>query len=159
MTERELKSKRALVQYISVNCRPDVRGLVQLIALRNETITKAQFILLRKAIEHIKKSHSQGLDFVKIYIKLILVAMISDASFANAPALKSQLGYIRLIAKDKRHAYNEDYETSRCHRVKRSVMAAEVYALIYAVDVGRFTRDALNELFGRLIEMKAFVDS
>lgn len=46
MTEREFKSKRALIQYIDDNCRADVCTPVQLIAPRNETIKKCNLSCL-----------------------------------------------------------------------------------------------------------------
>lgn len=50
------------------------------------------------------------------------------------------------------------YGLSGCHRVTRSVMAAEVHALIHAVDMGMIVQDALSTLFNCSIEVEAFVD-
>lgn len=85
--------------------------------------------------------------------------MISDASLAIAPGLMSQLGYTVLMTYDERLATVMQYGLSRCHYVTRSAMAAEVHALIHAVDVVTLIGDALNELLGRTIALEAYVDS
>lgn len=51
------------------------------------------------------------------------------------------------------------YSSSRCHRVTRSVAAAEEHAPIHAVDVRILVRDLLNEPLRRTAEKKAHVDS
>lgn len=158
-SEKGFRSQRALVQYIGVNCRPDVCATVQLIAPGKEGTTKSQFASLKRAVEHLKRRPEQGLDFVKLHMPSVRVVVISDASFANAPGLKSQLGFVILMADENRTANIVHYGSCRCHRVTRSVMASEVHALIHAVDIGMIVRDALNELLNRNVEMEAFVDS
>lgn len=106
-----------------------------------------------------EKSLTQELNFVKIYIEPLRVALISDASFANAGGLESQLWYVILMADNVRCANIVHYVSNRCHRLTRSVMAAEGYVLIYAVDVGALIRDVLNEHLGRDIDMESYVDS
>lgn len=51
------------------------------------------------------------------------------------------------------------YESSRCYRVTRSVMAVEVHALVHEIDHGYVVCKTLDELMGRRIENEAFVDS
>lgn len=45
-----------------------------------------------------------------------------------------------------------------CDHITRSVMAAEVHAMMHAVDVGMIVEDALNELLNRSREMETFVN-
>lgn len=73
---------------------------------------------------------------MKMNIKSVRFVVITDDSFANAPGLKSQLGYIVLLAGDERLAYIVPYGSSRRHCVTRSVMVAEVHTLAHAIDVG-----------------------
>lgn len=42
-TEESFRSQRALAQYISVNCRPNICATVQLIALVNTKVEERQF--------------------------------------------------------------------------------------------------------------------
>lgn len=59
---------------------------------KKNKITKGQFASLRKAIKHIKKSLTLGLDLVKLDMRPMPVVVLSDASFANVPGIKCQLG-------------------------------------------------------------------
>lgn len=68
-------------------------------------------------------------------MKSMRVIVFSKASFLNAPELKSQLGYIIPMADDSHHANIIHYGSSECHRAMRLVMAAEIHALIHAVDI------------------------
>lgn len=90
MTEEGFKSQRALVQYIGVNYRPDISATVQLTAPGNMQIAEAQFKSLHKAIDYMKETIHAGPDFVKLYLSLVRVVVLSDASFANAAGVKSQ---------------------------------------------------------------------
>lgn len=70
-----------------------------------------------------------------------------------------QLGCVIRLADERRKGNVVHYGSSRCHRVTRSVMAAEVHALVLAFDFGYIIRDATEQLLDRRIEMEAFVDS
>lgn len=155
MTEREFKSNQEMVKYIGVNCRPDVYASAPLTALQNEPIWKAQIILHRREIEHIEKSPPHELHFVKIDIASIRV-VLSDASLANAPGIKTQLGYVILMAIDDHSENILHYVPSRWHRVRRSVREAEVRALIHVVDFAMLVSEALNELLQQTIGIEAF---
>lgn len=93
---------------------------------------------------------------MKIDIKSILGVVLSDVSFPNASGLKNHLGYLVFKVDDDRRATIAHYGSSRCHRLTRSVMVAEVHALIHAVDVGILVQDPLSGIHGRTIKMGAF---
>lgn len=108
---------------------------------------------------HVGKSPPQIIDFVKIDIKSVRVVVVSDALFTNTPRLKCQLRYLILIIVDYRRANIVHYWSSRCHHETESAVVADVHVLIHVVDVVMLVQDALIELLGRTIEMKAFLDS
>lgn len=87
------------------------------------------------------------------------VVVLSDASFATTPGLKSQLRYTILMADKKRNGNIVHYGSSWNHRITRSVMTAEVNPMIYAVHVRMIVRGDSNELLNRSIVMVAFVES
>lgn len=75
--------------------------------------------------------------------------VLSEASFPNAPDLKSQIGYVILLA-HKSGCPNIVHDvSSRCHRVSVSVIIAEVLAISYAVDMEMVVTKALSELLHR----------
>lgn len=90
MTEERFESQRALGQYIGVNCRPDICSTVQMDAPGNMQIGKARSKLFLKKIEHMMEEVQVGLDFGKLDLGSARVAVLSDASFANAAEMKTQ---------------------------------------------------------------------
>lgn len=131
MTERAFENKREFLQNIVINFQPDVCAPVQLITSHNEAIAEPQVILIRKAIEHIKKSSSQELDFVKIDIKSVRVVVPSDTPFADALGLKSHLGDGILMADDDCRPNIVHYGTTGYHRVTKSRCGSQRYMRLY----------------------------
>lgn len=87
------------------------------------------------------------------------LVVLSDASFAFAPNLKSQIGYVMLMADNSRCANTVHYALGRYHRLLRSVMAAEVHSLVHALDMGMVVKKTLSELLHLNVEMETYVDS
>ena len=158
-TQKGFASMRALAQYVGVNVRPDVCAPIQLIAPGSEPTTKEQFTSLRKAVEFLKETKEIGLTYVKLNMEEIKIVVLTDASFANAEGLKSQLGYLILLVDDTGRCNVLHYGSNRCRRIARSVMAAEIQALILGFDYAYLIKDQLDEILGRDVKIEAVVDS
>lgn len=89
----------------------------------------------------------------------IRVVLLPNKSIANDLGLKSQLDCVILMTDKEPKANIAHYGSNRAHRTTRPVIAAEVHALIHAVDVRMNLQDALNEMSNRSIGTEAFVDS
>lgn len=122
-------------------------------------IGETRIKLLRKAIDHVKETNHVVLDPVKLDPGSIQAVVLSDASYANAAEMKSQFGFFILMIDGLGKQNNVHYGSSRCRQVTRSVMAAEVHALVHAFDHRFIIRKTLEELMGRRIEIEAFVNS
>lgn len=92
-------------------------------------------------------------------MKSVRVFVLSDASFASILGLRSQLRYVILLDDDDGSVDIMKYGSNTCQHVTRSVMAAEVQALIPASNVGMLIREAWNETLGHSIEKEAFFNS
>ena len=106
-----------------------------------------------------KDTIDQGLDFVALDLKTVRLVLMTDASFANAEGMKSQLGYLILMVDAAGNCNIVHYGSNRCKRVVRSVMAAEVQALVLGFDFSFVVKDLIEELLGREIKLEAMVDS
>lgn len=157
--EESFRSQRALAQYSVMNCILDICTTVQLIAHGNRAVEDAKFILLRKEIDNMKETIYVSLDFVKLDLGSVRVAVLPDVSFANATGMESQQGLVILTADGLGIDNNVHYGSSRCHRLTRSVMAVEAHALVHTFEHRYVICDPLEDLMGRLIEIEAFVDS
>lgn len=109
--------------------------------------SKVQYASLNRTIEHLNKTSAQGLDFVRLDLALMHLVVLSGASFANATNLKSQVGYVILIANKLRCANVVHYASSRYHRESRSMIASEVHALLHALDMGMVIRKKLENCY------------
>ena len=157
--EKQFISQRSLAQYIGVNVRPDICAPVQLITPGNAPPSSSDYKSLMKTIKFLKATASQGLNYVPIDLKTARLVLMTDASFANAEGMKSQLGYVIAMVDDKGRCNIIHYGSNKCRRIARSVMAAEVMALVLGYDVAFVVKDLVEEILGREIKLEVMIDS
>lgn len=73
--------------------------------------------------------------------------------------MRSQLGFLILLCDEKGNCNVLHYGSSKCKRVTRSVMAAEIHALSYGFDCAIITKSIIEELVQRSLPLHAYVDS
>lgn len=76
------------------------------------------------------KTKEQGLSFVPLNLSTMHLLLITDASFANVEGLRSQLGYFIAMIDDTGQANIIHFDSNKCKRISRSVMAAEVHDIV-----------------------------
>lgn len=157
--DKEYASSRALAQYIGVCTRPDVCSSVQLLVPQKEGVTAEQTKKLTKVFSHMAGTREQGLNYTSIDMTTARIALMTDASFANAPGGKSQLGYIITLMDKAGRCNILHYGSNRCQRVCRSVMAAEMHGLILGFDYAYIIQDMLQEILGTKYEIEVMTDS
>ena len=87
------------------------------------------------------------------------IAVFTDTRFANNEDNASQLGYIICMMDNTGAANLLLYGSQKCKRVTRSVLAAELYAMILGFDNGFLLRKLLCEMISPDIPLKIFTDS
>lgn len=100
-----------------------------------------------------------GLSYVHLDLASAKLVLFTDASFANARGLTSQLGYVILMVDKDCRANVIHYGSSRCHRVTRSVLSSELHALVQGFDIAYVLQHLFAELMDRRLEIEAYVDS
>ena len=158
-TQKAFSSQRAAAQYIGVNTRPDICAAVQLIAPGNAPTTPAEFKSLSKSIKFLQETKDQGLTYVNLDLRSARIVLLTDASFANAAGMKSQLGYLILMADDNGNCNLLHYGSNKCQRIARSVMAAEIQALVLGFDFAFLIKDLVDEILGTDMRIEALIDS
>lgn len=148
----EQKSIKHQLQYIGSYCRPDILSIAQL--LRENDTTKIQSI-----IDYIKRTLHLVLRFVRLDMDSLRIVTISDSSFNNAGNNYSQMGYLILLVDGNNNANIIQYSSKKCRRVTRSVMAAELLALVSAFDDAFFLQHTLDEILGYKIPIDSYIDS
>lgn len=84
--------------------------------------------------------------------------MFTYASFSNARNLRSQLGFIILVADKKGNANMIHYGSVGCSGVTRSVMASALNALTHGLDNEYVIQDLLEEVKGTKYPIVAYVE-
>lgn len=59
----------------------------------------------------------------------------------------------------KNHAHKDHYSSLNANLVTRSVLAANLYALSYAVDFASLLQKTISNLFGRLVQITNYTYS
>lgn len=73
--DKAFSSKRAMAQYVRMNCRPEIWAPVQPITHGSEATIKREYRMLGRLIDHLKKNPDSRLRYVLhdvITIKLVL---------------------------------------------------------------------------------------
>lgn len=155
----ELVSVRALLQYIGCCTRPDLCAPVQLLASEVNNPEASTYSKMESIVERCHNTKDMGLTFIPLERSSLRLALFTDASFANADRYKSQIGCVVLLVDSNNNANIIHYGSSRCKRVTRSVMAAELHALVYGFDQAFVVRAVLEELLGQSIQIDGYIDS
>jgi hypothetical protein len=156
----QLVSVRAAMQYFATSTRPDLAAPCQLLASRIGFHADVSiYTAMNRLVETANASASNGLTFVPLDLTKVRVVVFTDASFANAEKYKSQLGFVICLADDNNNANIVHFGSSKCKRVTRSVMAAELHGLVLGFDNAFSVREMVSEILGRKIPIDAYVDS
>lgn len=158
ISKDEFISQRARGSYIAAVCRPDLTFAFS---------KAAQVIIptlddckeLNKYIKVCMDSPSRGLKFVKLDSASVSVSVFVDASFASNKDMTSQLGFIITLMDNNQTANILHYGSIKAKRVARSVLAAELFAMVHGFDISSTLRLTLNELYGKIVPLKIFTDS
>lgn len=99
------------------------------------------------------------MNFVTLDHNSARIVVIKDASFGNSKGLQRKLGFLVLLCYKNGKENILNYGSSRCNRVKRSVIAAEIQALVMDLDYAFVIRDIVGEILSKRIALEAYVDS
>jgi hypothetical protein len=159
-SDEEAVSVRAKIQYVASKCRPDLASASQLLAgAVCGPVSKKTYKVLRDMVAYCRETYDVGLRFIPLDVSSLRLVLFTDASFGNADDLSSQLGFIVLLADGMNNANIIHYGSQKSKRVTRSVLAAEILALVYGWDNAFVIRHTLEEMFGKKVPVDAFVDS
>jgi hypothetical protein len=88
----------------------------------------------------------KGLRFVQLDRQTLRLIAFTDSSFANNKDLSSQIGYVVVLADGDNNANIIHWQSVKCHRVTRSVLAAELYALSAGFDASATLKSTIDQI-------------
>jgi hypothetical protein len=156
-----LLARARLSNNVGGSTRPDLSAPCQLLAsaVAKEHPDEATYKSLNKLVDIAHNTASDRLTFVPLNPETLRVVLHTDTSFANADGMKSQLGFVIMLVDGKNNANIVHYASRRCTRVTRSVLAAELYALVLGFDHSVLVREICTEILERAVSIDGMIDS
>lgn len=121
-----------------------------------EKTTENTWSDMRKLVNFSQTTAHEGLRFAPLCLEYVGMIVKTDAAFANAEWIHSQLGYVILLAESGGVGATEgrkrnivDYGSTRSSRVTRSVLAAERFALVLGLDRAFVAQEMVRLGLGR----------
>ena len=105
---------------------------------------------LTKCLEWQQQNAGKGLKFVKLDIYTVRLVVFTDSSFANNQDQSSQIGYVIILTDSQNNANIIHWQSVKCKRVTRSVLALELYALSLGFNVTSTIKLSLTQILSGL---------
>lgn len=83
----------------------------------------------------------------------------TDASFGNNRDMKSQLGYYILMVVNNNIFNIIHYRNNKCKHISRSVMVAEIQALVLGFDFSFLFKNLVEEILDRKLNLEEIIYS
>lgn len=164
-TFEEFRSGRAKMAYASFSTVPkalvNLAKLAQFTSERYATESTEVLRILRKCEKemHSNLDHA-GPCFTKIPPGLIEVVVLIDPAFALNYDKSSQLGILVAIRNKTDRGINIlHFSSTKSKRVCKSVLAAELFALVDGFDIVYTITDGLERLLLRKVDLTIYTDS
>jgi hypothetical protein len=103
----------------------------------------------------------RGLRFVQLNLDQLRLMIFTDAAFANTADLHSQIDHVVCLIDSFNKANLIHWSFTKCKRVIRSVLAAELYAMANGFDVGSVIKSTIERILklNNLLPLILLMDS
>jgi hypothetical protein len=102
---------------------------------------------------------ARGLKFVKLNKDTLKLIAFTDASFASNADLSSQIGYVIVLANASGKANIIHWSSTKCKRVTRSVLAAELYGMAHGFNIAAAVKSTIDKMLSITIPLILCTDS
>lgn len=153
-------SQRARGAYISTVCQPQAAFALSQAAQHMSQPTKTDYNRLNACLQWQQNNAEKGLTVVPLNEKDLKIVTFTDASFANNADMTSQIGFIIVLTNEATNRCNIiQWSSTKCKRVTRSVLAAELYAMVQGFDAASALKNCVDQIFKKPIPLIICVDS
>ncbi|KAI0993306.1 hypothetical protein K3495_g14878, partial [Podosphaera aphanis] len=150
-TNEEYIAQRARGAYIATVSQPEASFCLSYAAqITNPTYDDAQF--LNRCLKW--QLQGRGLNFVKLDQQSLPLITFTDSSFANNRDNSSQIGYVIVLTDRYNNANIIHWQSVKCRRVTRSVLASELYALSLGFDISTTIKSTLDQICCNSVKRK-----
>ena len=114
---------------------------------------------LNKRIQWQLDNSDRGLRFVKLNTTSLKLIAFTDAAFANNSDYTSQIDFVICLADGSNKANLIHWSSTKCKRVTRSVLTAELFAMAQRFDVASVLKSTIEGIFKISLFMTICTDS
>ena len=115
-------------------------------AIQAINISKNYVISLNKRLQWQMKNKTRNLKYVHFDQHFFQIMVFTDAFFANNRDLSSQIGYVICIVNKTNNANFIHWNSIKCKRITRSVLALELYAMAHEFDLRTIIKTTLKKV-------------
>lgn len=164
-------SGRALGAYIASMTQPEASFALSR-AAQTLSPERADVEALNTCLDWQLKNAERPLQFIELSPEGLKIFVFVDAAFANNKDLSSQLGYVIILANEAKQTSDDDtkaairvtgniihWSSTKSKRVVRSVLAAELYAMVAGFDIAAALKETINKVMDRHVPLVVCTDS
>lgn len=153
-------AQRARGAYLATLSQPEAAfDLSRAAQVTKDKIGTDEISFLNGRIQWQKENADRGLKYVKLDEKSLRMIIFTDSSFANNTDLSSQIGYVMVLADASDKANILHWSSTKCKRVTRSVLAAELYAMSAGFDMASCLKSTIEAVLKLKLPMEICTDS
>lgn len=158
-TFERFRSRRHELAWIT-HTRPDVAAEAAMLAqVTAESFSPSHINQLNRAIKRINDEPKLGIIVHKLNMNSLRILVHADASFANLPDLKTQLGFIVLLADDTLRVNWLHFRSYKFKPVVRSVLGGDTHSFADSFDAAYDLRHDIEQMLDRKIPLCTVTDS
>ncbi len=158
---KQYVTQRAREAYLASICQSKASfDLSHAAQSTDSTFCSDDITALNKRLQWQITNQIRDLKYVRLNQTSLRLVIFIDSSFVNNSDLFSQIEYVICLA-DATHANILHWSSIKCKRVTRSVLAAELFAMIHDFDVESVLKSTLIKMLGNsiLISLILITDS
>lgn len=155
--KEQLVAQKARGAYVATMCQLessfDLSTIAQAKNPNNKSIDK-----FYARIQWQIKNISRGLDFIGLDLESLQLTIFTDSSADNND-LSFQICFVKVLTDKNNKANIIYYSSTKCKRITRNVLAAELYGMVNGFDIGAFVKSTLDEILDIQIPLVLCTDS
>ncbi len=149
ISKEQYVTQRARSAYVASICQSKA-SFDLFLAAQSIEVSSKNITTLNKRLQWQIDNHSRDLRYVKLDSTKLQLMIFTNSFFANNRDLFSQIDYVICLV-DSKHANIVHWSSVKCKRVIRSVLAAELYALVHDFDLDVVLKATLSAILDRFV--------
>jgi hypothetical protein len=160
ISREQYVTQRAREVYLTSICQFEASfDLAHAVQFTDSTFCQDDVIVLNKRLQWQINNQIKDLQYVKLNQSSLQLVIFNDSFFANNRDLFSQIDYVICLADSINTTNILHWFSIKCKRITRSVLTAELFAMIHEFDVDSILKAILTKMLDIFISLILVIDS